>query len=99
VWDLCELTGGTVFLAPTKKGLDAALEQIAMELRHQYIVGYYPTGLKHDGKWHRVNVSVKQVAVNDPANPGQSLQLKDLKVRTREGYYAPNDTSPNPPRR
>jgi len=32
--------------------------QIALELRHQYSIGYKPDSFTNDGKWHRVKVKV-----------------------------------------
>jgi Ca-activated chloride channel homolog len=39
--------------------LDNALDEIAAELRSQYTIGYHPTHPMNDGKWHRVEVRMK----------------------------------------
>jgi Ca-activated chloride channel family protein len=52
-------------------------ESIALELRRQYSIGYYPTDLKQDGKWHKIKVRVNSL-------PGWAR----LRVRAREGFYA-----------
>jgi Ca-activated chloride channel homolog len=57
--------------------VDAAAS-IALELRRQYSIGYYPTDLKQDGKWHKIKVRVNSL-------PGRA-RLRS--VRAREGFYA-----------
>jgi VWFA-related protein len=39
--------------------LDNALDEISAELRSQYTIGYRPTHSLNDGKWHRVDVRMK----------------------------------------
>lgn len=51
--------------------VEAAFESILAELRDQYVLGYYPTDLRHDGSWRQVRVRVGGFG-ND--------------VRVREGY-------------
>ena len=57
--------------------MDDIFEQIALELRHQYSIGYKPTNFSNDGRWHKVKVKV---------TPPRGLPR--LFVRTKEGYYA-----------
>ena len=39
--------------------LDNALDEISSELRSQYTIGYHPTHSLNDGKWHHVDVRMK----------------------------------------
>ncbi len=39
--------------------LDNALDEISAELRSQYTIGYHPTHSLNDGKWHHVDVQMK----------------------------------------
>jgi Ca-activated chloride channel family protein len=39
--------------------IEAALDQIAAELRNQYSIGYYPPHDLKDGKWHRIQIKTK----------------------------------------
>ncbi len=57
--------------------MDDIFEQIAIELRHQYSIGYKPADFHPDGKWHHIKVKV---------NPPRGLPR--LFVRSREGYFA-----------
>jgi Ca-activated chloride channel family protein len=57
--------------------MNEAFEQIALELRHQYSIGYRPSNFTVDGKWHRVKVKVV---------PPQ--KVKRVFIRSREGYFA-----------
>lgn len=48
--------------------LQDALDEIAAELRSQYTLGYYPGHDLQDGKWHKIDLSVK--------NPNHTLRYK-----------------------
>jgi Ca-activated chloride channel homolog len=66
-------TGGRVFY-PTVADLDKAFGEILIDLRTQYLLGYYPRDLPKDAKsFHPVTVRVKR---------------PDLRVSTRSGYYS-----------
>jgi len=68
-------TGGKAFV-PAKIGdLEAVFRQIAEELQAQYLLGYYSTDERVDGGFRQIKVQV-------PKRP-------DLRVRARQGYYAP----------
>ena len=81
--ELSSVTGGKSFYPKTDVEMDEIFERIALELRHQYSIGYIPKDFQADGKWRKVKVKVK---------PPRGLPR--LTVRGREGYYAtPNPTS------
>lgn len=66
-------TGGRVFY-PTVASLDKAFDEILLDLRTQYLLGYYPRDLPKDApRFHIVGVRVKR---------------PDLRVATRSGYYS-----------
>ena len=44
--------------------MDEAFEQIALELRHQYSIGYRPQNFTGDGKLHRIKVKVTTLALH-----------------------------------
>jgi Mg-chelatase subunit ChlD len=67
-------TGGRVIDVHNEKSLEKAFDEISEELRSQYVLGYYPTNLKRDGSFRKIQVTV--------ARP-------DVKVLARKGYYAP----------
>jgi Ca-activated chloride channel homolog len=50
-WEISEAAFG--------RNMDAVLDTIAAELRHQYSVGYYPSRTAKDGKWHSVRIRMK----------------------------------------
>ncbi len=75
--ELTSVTGGKAFYPETDVEMDEIFERIALELRHQYSIGYTPNDFQTDGKWHKVKVKVK---------PPRGLPR--LTVRSREGYYA-----------
>ena len=76
---LCEETGGQAFFTGDFLALERSFTKIAKELRSQYTVTYKPTNKTYDGKFRKVEV--KLAAGRD-----------GLKVRTKDGYTAINDT-------
>jgi Ca-activated chloride channel family protein len=79
--ELSSVSGGKSFYPQTDIEMDEIFERIALELRHQYSIGYTPKDFQPDGKWRKVKSKVK---------PPRGLPR--LTVRGREGYYA----TPNP---
>ena len=77
---LSEITGGRSYFPTSENDLTEAFEQIALDLRHQYSIGYVPASFNADGKWRRLKVKV--------ASPSKAQRLT---VRNREGYYATAD--------
>lgn len=66
-------TGGRVFAPSAGQTLDDAFTDILREIRTQYLLGYYPHGLKPtNNRFHRIEVKA--------GRPG-------LRVITRTGYY------------
>ena len=75
--ELASVSGGKAFFPRSSAEMDDIFEQIALELRHQYSIGYKPDNFTNDGRWHKVKVKV---------TPPRGLPR--LFVRTKEGYYA-----------
>jgi Ca-activated chloride channel family protein len=75
--ELSSVSGGKAFFPNTSAEMDELFERIALELRHQYSIGYKPKDFKNDGKWHKLKVKV---------TPPRGLPR--LFVRSREGYFA-----------
>lgn len=80
--ELTSVTGGRAFYPQTDVELDEIFERIALELRHQYSIGYTPKDFQPDGSWRKVKVKVK---------PPRGLPR--LSVRNRDGYYATPSTT------
>ena len=66
-----EESGGRILGIQRIGELEHAFASIMKEMREQYVIGYYPTEFKKDGRWHKINVDVRRGGV---------------KVRVREGY-------------
>jgi VWFA-related protein len=78
---LSDETGGRLInVGNNGKKLEAAFQQIADELRTQYIGTYTPTNAKQDGTFRKISVSCKG---------------DDMKVQVRKGYFAPTPESGN----
>jgi len=74
---IADLTGGQAFFPSSMKNLDVAYQKVAAEIDAQYTLGYLSTNAKLDGTWRKVEIKV--------VRPGS----KDIRVRTRQGYFAP----------
>jgi Ca-activated chloride channel homolog len=75
--ELASVSGGKAFFPRSAPEMDDIFEQIALELRHQYSIGYKPSNFSNDGRWRKVKVKV---------TPPRGLPK--LFVRSKEGYYA-----------
>jgi Ca-activated chloride channel family protein len=75
--ELASVSGGKAFFPRSNAEMDDIFEQIALELRHQYSIGYKPENFTNDGRWHKIKVKV---------NPPRGLPR--LFVRSKDGYYA-----------
>jgi Ca-activated chloride channel homolog len=75
--EIAQTTGGKAFFPKSGAELEEITTRIALELRHQYSIGYNPTNVKNDGQWRKVKVSVI---------PPKGWS--NLKVKHKEGYYA-----------
>ena len=71
-------TGGRAFAAAVASDLPSVAARIAVELRNQYVLAYYPTNPARDGKYRKVEVKISQP--RGIASP--------LKAHWRLGYYA-----------
>ena len=76
--EIATQTGGRAFSAALLSDLPSVGARIAVELRNQYVLGYYPKNQTKDGKYRHVEVKLAQP-------PGVS----PLKAHWRLGYYAP----------
>lgn len=72
--ELADRTGGVLYAADSLYDLPGVFEHIADELRHQYMLGYYPSNTARDGSYRRIRVTVRH---------------PDAHVRARPGYRAP----------
>ena len=71
--DLSRITGGRVIVPESIDALQEAFAEVAEELRRQYGFAYVSDNVNSDGKWRRIELSVR-------GRP-------DLRVRHREGYF------------
>src|SRR5436853_2067336 len=75
--EIARMTGGRAFFpsAYNEAELIEICTRIDLEFRHQYAIGFYPTDVESDTKWHKVHV-----AVNPPKGLGH------LSLSFKEGY-------------
>jgi Ca-activated chloride channel homolog len=56
-------SGGRILEGNPLDDLTAEFDEVLRELREQYVLGFYPAGARHDGRWHRVEVRVRRPGV------------------------------------
>jgi Ca-activated chloride channel homolog len=78
---LAEETGGKAFFPKELSEVQAIAQQISLDLRTQYSIGYYPTNSVKDGSFHAVKVQVNSGA-------------RRLIARHRNGYTVPREGTP-----
>jgi Ca-activated chloride channel family protein len=73
---ISETTGGRAFFPFQITEVANAFAEIQDELRSQYALSYHPSGFSSDGRYHTIQILAQN--------------RKNLKVRSRRGYYAPS---------
>jgi VWFA-related protein len=58
------------------RDVSRAFQEIADELRTQYLLGYVPSNTRHDGSFRRIQAKIRD---------------NSYKVQARRGYYASNE--------
>ena len=76
--DIARASGGLSYFPENVEDVHNICEQVAHDIRNQYILAYYPSNNKRDGSFRAVTVEVIP-----PRGRGR------LVARTRNGYYAP----------
>jgi Ca-activated chloride channel homolog len=74
---LANATGGRAFFPYKMKDIKSSFSAIEDELRSQYVVSYHPADFDADGRFRSIEIT--------------SLK-KDLQVRARRGYFAPQQS-------
>lgn len=72
-----EMTGGQAFFPSSLKEVDKFYDLIQSEIAARYSLGYSSTDASADGAWRPVQIRLKRP------------DLKDARIRTRGGYFAP----------
>ena len=71
---ISDATGGRAFFPFKMKDIKTSFSAIEDELRSQYVISYHPANFDADGRFRSIEIT--------------SLK-KDLQVRARKGYFAP----------
>ncbi len=81
---LCSLSGGFAKSAKNTSDFLDLMEMISLELKHQYLISFRPSGA--DGDWHRLSFEVKPLMLHKQSST--KTEKVPLFVRSREGYYS-----------
>ena len=75
--DVAETTGGRAFTLENPNDMPDVARRIGTELRTQYVLGYRPEDVTHDGKWRKISVKLRL-----------PKKLSFLRVHAKTGYYS-----------
>ena len=78
---LTEITGGYSYFPGSVDELDEIYGRIVEELDGRYSLGFVSTNGRRDGAWRELEVRLRE--------PDRRDDLRDARVRVREGYFAP----------
>ncbi|MGO8787298.1 MAG: VWA domain-containing protein [Terriglobia bacterium] len=86
---MASYSGGQAYFPRFEQEVPSDYQQIAQQLRMQYSLGFVPTDVTKDGRFHKLKVAV----VDEQGNPLTIFNEKGKKVKyhivARDGYYAP----------
>ena len=71
--EITRRTGGIQAVVRNAREMDEAALSMAKAIRDQYLIGYVPGALQHNGSWHSINVS---------------LNVANAKAYARAGFFA-----------
>ncbi|HPS78334.1 MAG TPA: hypothetical protein PLS53_09275, partial [Thermoanaerobaculaceae bacterium] len=74
--EAADVTGGRILRLGRAEQVPQAIAEVVRELREQYVLGYYPSGLRHNGGWRKVKVNVDRGPVEGAG----------FRVQVRDGY-------------
>ena len=78
---ISEETGGKAFFPEDIGAIHGIVQEIAVELRNQYSIGYISSNKSRDGSWRRIKIQL------------DGSKDAGYHVRHRRGYYSPKGTS------
>ncbi len=76
---LAEQSGGRAFFPTSIEEIERAYDDLVAEVGARYVIGYTSTNDRADGAWRDVDVRLSR----------DRHELKNLKVRSRKGYFGP----------
>ncbi len=81
---LADITGGQAFFPASMKEVESMYDRIVAEIDSRYLLGYVSTDKRTDGAWRSVEVRLTRP------------DLRQARIRTRKGYFAPYLAAPKP---
>jgi VWFA-related protein len=79
---IADLSGGRAYFPQGLKDLDRVWRDIATDIRSHYTLGYQSNNPSHDGEFRKVEITARRNG------------RRNLRVITRDGYFAPVETGP-----
>jgi Ca-activated chloride channel homolog len=81
---LADLTGGQALFPVSMKEVESMYDRIVAEIDSRYLLGYVSSDRRTDGAWRSVEVRLTRP------------DLRQARIRTRKGYFAPYVAPPKP---
>lgn len=81
---LADITGGQALFPASMKEVESMYDRIVAEIDSRYLLGYVSNDRRTNGAWRTVEVRLTRP------------DLRQVKIRTRKGYFAPYVAPPKP---
>jgi Ca-activated chloride channel family protein len=81
---LADITGGQALFPVSMKEVESMYDRIVAEIDSRYLLGYISSDRRTNGAWRSVEVRLTRP------------DLRQAKIRTRKGYFAPYVAPPRP---
>ena len=81
---LADITGGQAYFPNSMKEVESMYDRIVAEIDSRYLLGYISSDRRTNGAWRSVEVRLTRP------------DLRQAKIRTRKGYFAPYIAPPKP---
>jgi Ca-activated chloride channel homolog len=81
---LADITGGQALFPNSMKDVESMYDRIVAEIDSRYLLGYVSNDRRTNGAWRSVEVRLTRP------------DLRQVKIRTRKGYFAPYVAPPKP---
>jgi VWFA-related protein len=88
-----KLSGGTAWFPRFDGEIPDIFRSVATFLRSQYRIGFTPTKLVHDGKYHKLKVEIVRPDGSPMIVTNPKGKQRKVEVYAREGYTAPGGSA------
>jgi VWFA-related protein len=86
---IAKYSGGQAHFPRFEQALPSIYQQISLQLRSQYSLGFIPSNANRDGKFRKLKIDLVDERGNRLVIPNEKGKPIKYKIVSRQGYYAP----------